>query len=430
MLFQISKDKVFGGDALTYTFQSRALGNTWATFGVFIPPNADRTKPVPVVWYFPGIVVNYHAGFARGGFFDEASKRGIALVFPDSSPRGTGLAAEKVDYRLGPGASYFMDTTAEPWCRYYKMFTLITEELPQELRDEGLPLDFTRQGCIGHSGGGHTAMQLHLLKPETYFSGSGMAPMCDFMASEIGRSVIPQMFEGGFDEFRRFNVPDLIRNSSGRKLNILVSVGTADPGLGPGRMMVENLENAVAEAEIPSTDFTWEWDEGYNHSYHYNATIASRHVAFHADILSKISPGPAVNKKRVDLAIPPWLTRSIKQSAPLPEYGADIGTWIESLANTHTILVFIHSGSGDEQVRKICEWTKHYVATRPIPDEEILLIDVNGHPFQDAIGVYHATVKSMSSWPLCYAHHLFYGGVNNLIVTTSGVDGRLGRPGE
>ena len=102
----------------------------------------------------------------------------------------------------------------------------ITQELPQELKDHGLPLDFTRQSAIGHSGGGHAAMSLHLTMPDTFRSASGIAPYCDLMRSEIGQFAGPQMFKGGLEEMVKTNVPDLIRSKKGKErgIKILVSI--------------------------------------------------------------------------------------------------------------------------------------------------------------------------------------------------------------
>jgi S-formylglutathione hydrolase len=111
MLFETVKDKIFGSTANTYAFKSTALGGTWASFAVFIPPQATLERPAPIVWFMTGIMVNYQAGFLKGGFFEHAAREGLAMVFPDSSPRGTGMAEECEDYRLGPGSAYNADCT-------------------------------------------------------------------------------------------------------------------------------------------------------------------------------------------------------------------------------------------------------------------------------------------------------------------------------
>ena len=430
MLFTAVKDKAFGGTLNTYTFLSSTLGNTWSTFAVFLPPGATLENPAPVIWYFPGIMVSYYAGYIQCGLYRQAAKRGLAIVFPDSSPRGTGLQEELEDYRLGPGAAYGLDATAEPWCRYYKHFTHITEELPRELKEEGLPLDFTRQACIGHSGGGHTSMQLHLLKPESYSSASGMAPFCDLMRCEIGRYVIPRMCKGGFEEFEKINVPELVRalpETQRPKLHILVSSGTEDIALRPGGMCVDSLEAAVKARGLDESEVRFEWDEGYTHSYHYNATIATRHIDFHADILSQLPPGRVPPPKVESSETPPWTTRKIKRKVDSPKGGQPIGEWINHLKDNHEIFIVVHGGV--EAQAESCERAEQYIQTRPWPDDEILCLDIHGHPNQKEIEEYFLKEKRTRYWPACFTHGSFWGGPGNLVGTTIGYHGPLSRAG-
>ena len=111
MLFETGKDKSHGCTTYTFAFKSAVLGGTWANFAVAIPPQATMQQPVPVIWYLPGIMVNFQAGYTKGGFIQHLAVAGVAMVFPDSSPRGTGLEEENQDYRLGPGSAYFADCT-------------------------------------------------------------------------------------------------------------------------------------------------------------------------------------------------------------------------------------------------------------------------------------------------------------------------------
>ena len=139
MLLETSKDKAFGSTVYTYAFKSETLGGTWASFAVALPPGASAEQPVPVIWYFPGIMVGFQEGLTRGGFMEHLGSNGVAMIFPDSSPRGTSMPEELEDYRLGPDAAYQADCTKRkshlsqhtsadrdpvPWSRYYRMFTV------------------------------------------------------------------------------------------------------------------------------------------------------------------------------------------------------------------------------------------------------------------------------------------------------------------
>ena len=257
MLFEVSKEKAHGCTVYTYAFKSTALGGTWASFGVAIPPKASMDDPVPVIWFLPGIMVGFQEGLTRGGFMEHLATSNVAMIFPDSSPRGTGMPEELDDYRLGPDAAYQTDCTrgtsaeivssADKPCssvvqllqnvhRELNLHHLlnsvssylqhISEELPRKIQEHGLPIDMSRQSIMGHSGGGHAAMSFHLLLPEKYRSASGIAPYCDLMRSEIGQFVGPKMFKDGYDEMVKRNVPDLIKASKGKKraIKMLVSI--------------------------------------------------------------------------------------------------------------------------------------------------------------------------------------------------------------
>jgi S-formylglutathione hydrolase len=76
----------------------------------------------------------------KGGFLGVASTQGIALLFPDTSPRGAGIEGEDKDWDFGVGAGFYLNATHPKYEKHYNMRDLVTLELPKVLEEAGLPL--------------------------------------------------------------------------------------------------------------------------------------------------------------------------------------------------------------------------------------------------------------------------------------------------
>ena len=154
----ISENRAFGGVQGVYSHESRATG-TEMTFGLYLPEAAED-GPVPVLWYLSGLTCTHENAMVKAGAQAHAAELGVALVFPDTSPRGKGVADDPA-YDLGQGAGFYVNATEAPWSPNFRMWDYITDELPAAIFS-AFPVDDTRQGITGHSMGGHGALTIGL----------------------------------------------------------------------------------------------------------------------------------------------------------------------------------------------------------------------------------------------------------------------------
>ena len=179
----LSENRCFGGVQGVYSHASDATGCEM-TFGLFLPAEA-RDGPVPVLWYLSGLTCTHENAMIKAGAQGWAAEHGIALVFPDTSPRGDGVADDDA-YDLGQGAGFYVNATQAPWAPHYRMWDYVADDLPALLARE-FAIDADRQAITGHSMGGHGALTLAMGLPGRFRSVSAFAPICNPSAAEWGR---------------------------------------------------------------------------------------------------------------------------------------------------------------------------------------------------------------------------------------------------
>ena len=179
----VSESACFGGVQQVCRHPSAACG-TDMTFGLFLPAEARR-GPVPVLWYLSGLTCTHENAMTKAGAQAQAARRGLALVFPDTSPRGPGVADDTA-FDLGQGAGFYVDASRAPWAPHFRMWTYLAGELP-DLIFARAPLDRDRQAITGHSMGGHGALTLAMGLPARFRSVSAFAPICHPSESGWGR---------------------------------------------------------------------------------------------------------------------------------------------------------------------------------------------------------------------------------------------------
>ncbi len=179
----LSENKCFGGIQGVYSHASSAC-NCDMTFGLFLPQEA-QDGPVPVLWYLSGLTCTHENAMVKAGAQGWAAEQGIALVFPDTSPRGEGVA-DHDDYDLGQGAGFYVNATQSPWAAHFSMWDYVAEELPA-LLGEHFAIDLARQSITGHSMGGHGALTLAMNLPGRFRSVSALSPICNPSATDWGR---------------------------------------------------------------------------------------------------------------------------------------------------------------------------------------------------------------------------------------------------
>ena len=271
----VSENRCFGGTQGVYTHASKATG-TEMTFGLFQPAEAED-GPVPVLWYLSGLTCTHENAMVKAGAQAWAADQGIALVFPDTSPRGTGVADDDA-YDLGQGAGFYVNATQDPWAEHFQMWDYITDELPRALFKR-FALDEARQGITGHSMGGHGALTIAMSFPDRFASVSAFAPICNPMSSDWGQKQFRAYLGENTALWEPHDASFLMREQ-GFAGPVLIDTGTADQF--GGLLKTEALASAIAERRQPATQ---RMQPGYDHSYFFVSSFMEDHVTFHAEYL-------------------------------------------------------------------------------------------------------------------------------------------------
>ncbi|HEX4767069.1 MAG TPA: S-formylglutathione hydrolase [Lichenihabitans sp.] len=269
----ISESRCFGGVQRTYKHLSAATG-TSMRFAVFLPPAAEKGR-VPVVWFLAGLTCTEDNFTQKAGAQRVAAELGLALIAPDTSPRGNDVP-NVPDYDFGQGAGFYLDATEAPWSAHFRMRRYVEEELTA-LVGANLPLDMARQGICGHSMGGHGALTIGLRNPGRFRAVSALAPIVSPMRCPWGEKALGGYLGPNRAAWRRYDACALIEDGA-RLSAILVDQGTADPYL-DSQLKPKLLETACAMADIP---LTLNRREGYDHSYFFIASFIESHLRWHA----------------------------------------------------------------------------------------------------------------------------------------------------
>jgi S-formylglutathione hydrolase len=273
----VSTTKSFGGVQGVYRHASRETG-TDMVFSVYVPPQAEAGKPLPVVWYLSGLTCT-HANVTEKGQFQRAcAELGLIFVAPDTSPRGEGVPDDPA-YDFGQGAGFYLDATREPWVKHFRMESYIVHELP-ELIAANFPVDMARQAVTGHSMGGHGALTLALKHPGRWRSVSAFAPIVSPMRCPWGEKALSGYLGEDRAAWRRHDATTLIEDGA-RLDDLLVDQGGADNFL-ETQLKPELLAQACEAAGIP---LALRMQPGYDHSYYFVSTFMADHLAWHADRL-------------------------------------------------------------------------------------------------------------------------------------------------
>jgi S-formylglutathione hydrolase len=268
----ISENRAFGGVQGVYSHTSAATGGEM-TFGLFLP-EASEDGAVPLVWFLSGLTCTHENAMVKAGAQRWAAEAGLAVVFPDTSPRGDGVANDAA-FDLGQGAGFYVNATQAPWAPHFRMWDYVTDELPRVLFG-AFPLAEEAQAITGHSMGGHGALTIAMSFPGRFKSVSAFAPICNPTASDWGRK-----------QFAAYLGPDeaawaphdatLLMRKRGFDGPILIDQGTQDQFL--DLLKPEALAEAMA---VSRQGGAFRMQKGYDHSYFFVSTFMEEHMAFHA----------------------------------------------------------------------------------------------------------------------------------------------------
>ncbi|KDQ17776.1 carbohydrate esterase family 1 protein [Botryobasidium botryosum FD-172 SS1] len=283
-LEELSRNHAFAGYIVKYKYKSKTLGDLSTQFNIFLPKEAESAS-VPVLYYLAGLTCTEDTGAWKGGFLRDAAEEGIALVFPDTSPRGANVPGEDDSWDFGTGAGFYLNATEPKFSKHYNMFSFITEELPEVLKSSGLPIDPHRQSIFGHSMGGHGAITLHLLKPGQYRSASAFSPILNPTQAPWGHKAFGGYLAGGTEEGKKWDATELISTAKGRRLNIRIDYGDADQFYQQKQLLPENFVAAARAAGFGEDDVQVQSHSGYDHSYYFISTFGREHIQHHAKYL-------------------------------------------------------------------------------------------------------------------------------------------------
>lgn len=277
----ISENRAFGGRHLRYKHNAETT-NCSMTFAVFLPPFASEDKPVPVLYWLSGLTCSDQNFMQKAGAMKLAAELGMAIVAPDTSPRGDGVPDdEDGSYDFGVGAGFYVDATQAPWDTHYKMYSYIVDELPA-LIEANLPV--TRERAIsGHSMGGHGALVIGLRNPNRYVSVSAFSPIANPIDCPWGQKAFSQYLGDDKAVWQEYDASVLLGKQN-HATPLLVEQGSKDEFLNE-QLKPQALVHAAQQS---GTQLTLNMHEGYDHSYFFIASYIDEHLAFHAGHLGLI----------------------------------------------------------------------------------------------------------------------------------------------
>jgi len=273
----LSEHRCFGGTQAFYRHASEATG-TPMRFAVYLPPAARRGH-VPVLYYLAGLTCTEETATIKAGAQAHAARLGLALVMPDTSPRGAAIPGEDDDWDFGTGAGFYLDAAREPWSAHYNMYHYVTDEL-RTLVEGSFPVDGERTGILGHSMGGHGALTIALKNPYHYASVSAFAPVCAPMRCPWGEKAFTGYLGADRDAWTAYDACALVADRT-IDAHILVDQGQDDQFLAE-QLRPHLLQEACHAAGQP---LTLRLHAGYDHSYWFVSSFMRDHLEHHAQAL-------------------------------------------------------------------------------------------------------------------------------------------------
>lgn len=265
---------MFSGSQEVWAHDSVACGSEMS-FGIYLPSQAASSS-VPAVYWLSGLTCTHENFMLKAGAQRVAAELGIALIMPDTSPRGLNLLGEDDDYDFGSGAGFYLDATREPWADNYKMYSYVVEELPK-LINEKFPVDGDRVSISGHSMGGHGALTIALKNPDRYRSVSAFSPIVAPTQVPWGRKAFGGYLGDDEQSWAEYDASELVKQSQFPG-EILIDQGGSDEFLAE-QLCPEIFAAACDSVEQP---LNLRMQPGYDHSYFFIASFIEDHLRFHA----------------------------------------------------------------------------------------------------------------------------------------------------
>ena len=271
----ISQNRSFGGWHKRYRHRSD-VNHCDMIFAIYLPPQAEHQN-VPVVYWLSGLTCTDENFMQKAGAQRIAAELGIALVCPDTSPRGVNIKGEDDEMDIGTGAGFYLNATEQPWAPHYQMYDYIVDELPALVKENFAVSD--RWSISGHSMGGHGAITVALKNPGRFYSLSAFAPICHPTQSSRGPYRFEKYLGSDTTTWEQYDACLLVANAQS-KLPMLVDQGDSDDMI--DGLMPQALIDACKQADYP---LTHRMQKGYDHGYYFVATFIEEHLRYHAKAL-------------------------------------------------------------------------------------------------------------------------------------------------
>ena len=276
-LTKVTEQLCFGGKQLRFTHQSDVV-NCQMQFSVFLPPQAQQ-RNVPAVYWLSGLTCTDENFSSKAGAQRVAAELGIALIIPDTSPRGDGVPDdENGAYDFGLGAGFYVNATQAPFSQHYQMYDYIVSELPA-LVEANLPIS-DKRSLSGHSMGGHGALVIGLRNSARYSSISAFSPICNPMQCDWGIKAFRGYLGDDKSNWQQYDASVLLAQAES-VLPILVDQGLAD-SFYPAQLCTQSLIDVADKRKLP---VQIRLQQGYDHSYYFIASFIEQHLRFHAEHL-------------------------------------------------------------------------------------------------------------------------------------------------
>ena len=274
---KLAQHRAYGGEQFKYKHQSDVLKSE-VTFSLFLPSNKEG-KQIPLLWWLSGLTCTDDNFTHKSGFQQWAEKHQVAVIAPDTSPRGD--AANDAGYDLGQGAGFYVNATEEPWASHYNMYDYMTEELTKVVYDL-VPNFSGKESIMGHSMGGHGAIVIGLRNQERFKSISAFSPILTPSEVPWGVKALTAYLGSDKEKWKAYDSTALIGAVEFAQ-PLLIMQGLADSFYPEQLPEGSFLEAAKKHGE----QVTYIQKEGYDHSYYFIASFLEEHFEFHMKHLSE-----------------------------------------------------------------------------------------------------------------------------------------------
>ncbi|KAL0359567.1 UNVERIFIED_CONTAM: S-formylglutathione hydrolase [Sesamum angustifolium] len=277
---EISSAKMFGGFNRRYKHYSPTLACSM-TFYIYFPPSSFPSHKFPVLYWLSGLTCTDENFIAKSGAQRVASAEGVALIAPDTSPRGLNVEGESDSWDFGVGAGFYLNATQEKW-KNWKMYDYIVKELPALLQENFPQLDTARASIFGHSMGGHGALTIYLKNLDKYKSVSAFSPIVNPVNCPWGQKAFTNYLGENKAAWEEYDATCLISKFNNVSATILIDQGDDDKFL-KEQLQPHKLEEACRKANVP---LLLRMQPGYDHSYYFIATFIDDHIRHHVQALN------------------------------------------------------------------------------------------------------------------------------------------------